>query len=110
MLEFLKVQSLALYFFNYINYLSTRSSSHPRLSADDTSFFSAVRDMTLSANALNNDLLKINNESYRGNNESYRGNNESYRGNNEPYWGNNESYRGNNESYRGKMSFYSDPS
>ena len=91
MLEFLKVQSLVLYFFNYITYLSTRSSLHPRLSADDT-FFSAVRDMTLSANALNNDLLKINNESYRGNNESYRGNNESYRGNNEPYRGNNESY------------------
>ena len=43
--------------FNYINYLSSRLSSNPKLSADGTS---VVGDMILSANALNNDLLKIN--------------------------------------------------
>ena len=39
-------------------------SRNPRLSADDTSLFSVLRGMNLSANALNNGLLKINNWTY----------------------------------------------
>ena len=41
--------------------LLTGLSSNSRLFADDTSLFLVVRDMTSSANILNNDLLKINN-------------------------------------------------
>ena len=52
-------------FLIYINDLSTRLSSNPRLFADDTSLFSVVCDMTSSANVLNNDLLKINNWPYQ---------------------------------------------
>ena len=40
-------------------------SPNPRLFADDTFLFSVVRDTNLSANALNNDLLKINNWTYQ---------------------------------------------
>ena len=47
-------------FLIYINDLSVELSSNPRLFADDTSLFSVVSDTNLSANALNNDLLKIN--------------------------------------------------
>ena len=36
-------------------------SSNHRLFADDSSLFSVVRDMTSSANVLNNNLLKIDN-------------------------------------------------
>ena len=43
----------------------TGLSSNSRLFADDTSLFSVVRDMTSSANILNNDLLKINNWAYQ---------------------------------------------
>ena len=49
----------------YINNLFTGLSSNSRLFADDTSLFSVVRDMTSSANILNNDLLKINNWAYQ---------------------------------------------
>ena len=45
----------------YINDSLTGLSSNSRLFADDTFLFLVVRDMTLSANILNNDLLKINN-------------------------------------------------
>ena len=45
--------------------LLTGLSSNSRLFADDTSLFSVVRDMTSSANILNNDLLKINNWAYQ---------------------------------------------
>ena len=48
----------------YINDLSNELSSNPRLFADDTSLLSVVQDKNLSANALNNDLLKINNWEY----------------------------------------------
>ena len=50
-----------LWFFIYINDLSKELSSNPRLFADDTSLFSVVWNANLSANALNNDLLKTNN-------------------------------------------------
>ena len=49
----------------YINYLFTGLSSNSRLFADDTSVFLVVRDMTSSANILNNGLLKINNWAYQ---------------------------------------------
>ena len=49
----------------YINDLSTGLSSNPRLFADDASLFSLVRDMTSSANVLNNDILMINNWAYQ---------------------------------------------
>ena len=54
-----------LVFLIYINDLLTGLSSNSRLFADDTSFFLVVRDMTSSANILNNDLLKINNWAYQ---------------------------------------------
>ena len=54
-----------LLFLIYINDLSNELSSNPRLLADDPSLFSIVRDINLSANALNNDLLKINNRAYQ---------------------------------------------
>ena len=50
-----------LWLFIYINDLSKELSSNPRLFADDTSLFSVVWNANLSANALNNDLLKTNN-------------------------------------------------
>ena len=40
-------------------------SSNPRLFANNTSPFSDVWDTNLSANALNNDQLKINNWAYQ---------------------------------------------
>ena len=43
----------------------TGLSSNSMLFADDTSLFSVARDMTSSANILNNDLLKINNWAYQ---------------------------------------------
>ena len=54
-----------LLFLIYINDLLTGLSSNSRLFADDTSLFSVVRDMTSSANILNNDLSKINNWAYQ---------------------------------------------
>ena len=53
-----------LLFLIYINDLLTGFSSNSRLFADDASLFSVVRDMSSSANILNNDLLKINNWAY----------------------------------------------
>ena len=49
----------ALLFLMHINDLSNELSSNSRLFTDDTSPFSIVRDTNLSANALNNDLLKL---------------------------------------------------
>ena len=51
-----------LLFLVYIHDLSNELSSNPRLFADDMSLFS---DTNLSANALNNDVLKINNWAYQ---------------------------------------------
>ena len=50
-----------LLFLIYINDLSNELPSNPRLFAGDTSLFSVVWDTNLSANPLNNGLLKINN-------------------------------------------------
>ena len=47
-----------LLFSIYIKDLSNELSSNPRLFADDTSLFLVALDTNLSANALNNDLLK----------------------------------------------------
>ena len=54
-----------LLFLIYINDLSTGLSSNPRLFADDISLFLLVRDMTLSADVLNNDILRIHNWVYQ---------------------------------------------
>ena len=54
-----------LLFLIYINDLLTGLSSNSRLFADDITLFSVARDMTSSANILNNDLLKINNWAYQ---------------------------------------------
>ena len=56
---------LGFLFLFYINDLSSGLSSYPWLFADDISLFSVFRDMTLTANALNNDLVKINNWAYQ---------------------------------------------
>ena len=48
-----------------INDLWHELSSNPRLFENDTFLFPVVRDTNLSANALNNDLLKINNWVYQ---------------------------------------------
>ena len=56
-------------FLVYIDCLSTGLSSNPWLFADDTSLFLALkpaaRDRNISANELNNDLLKIRNWAYQ---------------------------------------------
>ena len=49
-----------LFFLIFINDLSDNLISNPKLFADDTSLFSVVQDITLSANNLNDDLKKIN--------------------------------------------------
>ena len=54
-----------LLFLVYINALSTGLSSNPRLFADDTPLFSDVHDRNISANKLNNDLLKIKSWAYQ---------------------------------------------
>ena len=54
-----------LMFLIYINDLSTELSSNSRLFADCASPFLVLCDMTLSANVLKNDLLKINNWAYQ---------------------------------------------
>ena len=51
-------RQVPLLFSIYINDLSNELSSNPRLFADDTSLFLVAHDTNLSANALNNDLLK----------------------------------------------------
>ena len=48
-----------LLFLIYINDLAENLSSNPKLFADDTSLFSAVRDLNTSANEINDDLKKI---------------------------------------------------
>ena len=49
-----------LFFLISINDLSDNLISNPKLFADDTSLFSVVQDITLSAKNLNHDLKKIN--------------------------------------------------
>ena len=49
-----------LFFLIFINDLSSNLVSNPKLFADDTSLFSVVQDITLSAKNLNDDLKKIN--------------------------------------------------
>ena len=49
-----------LFFLTFINDLSDYLVSNPKLFADDTSLFSVVQDITLSAKNLNDDLKKIN--------------------------------------------------
>ena len=49
-----------LFFLMFINDLSDNLVLNPNLFADDTSLFSVVQDITLSANNLNDDLKKIN--------------------------------------------------
>ena len=49
-----------LFFLIFINDLSDNLISNPKLFADDTSLFSVVQDITLSAKNLNDDLKKIN--------------------------------------------------
>ena len=49
-----------LFFLIFINDLSDNLISNPKLFADDTSLFSGVQDITLSAKNLNDDLEKIN--------------------------------------------------
>ena len=48
-----------LFFLMFINDLSDNLVLNPNLFADDTSLFSVVQDITLSANNLNDDLKKI---------------------------------------------------
>ena len=48
------------FFVIFINDLSVNFISNPKLFADDTSLFSVVQDITLSAKNLNDDLKKIN--------------------------------------------------
>ena len=49
-----------LFFLIFINDLSDNLLSNPKLFTDDTSLLSVVRDITLSAKNLNDDLKKIN--------------------------------------------------
>ena len=49
-----------LFFLIFINGLSSNLILNPKLFADDTSLFSVVQDITLSAKNLNDDLKKIN--------------------------------------------------
>ena len=49
-----------LFFLIFINDVSDNLISNPKLFADDTSLFSVVQDITLSARNLNDDLKKIN--------------------------------------------------
>ena len=49
-----------LFFLIFISDLSDNLISNPKLFADDTSLFSVVQDITLTAKNLNDDLKKIN--------------------------------------------------
>ena len=49
-----------LFFLIFVNDLSDNLLSNPKLFSDDTSLLSVVRDITLSAKNLNDDLKKIN--------------------------------------------------
>ena len=49
----------------YINNLSCGLLPTTKLSADDTSIFSVVHDVTQSTNELNDDLEKISNRAYQ---------------------------------------------
>ena len=52
-------------FLIYINDSSNELSSNPRPFAGGTSLFLVIRDTSLSANTLNNDLLNSNNSAYQ---------------------------------------------
>ena len=54
-----------LFFLIYINDLSDNLKTNPKLFADDTSLFSIVHDLNVSANDLNPDLKKINDWAYQ---------------------------------------------
>ena len=54
-----------LFFLIYINDLSDNLKTNPKLFADDTSLFSIVHDLNVSANDLNHDLKKINDWAYQ---------------------------------------------
>ena len=54
-----------LFFLIYINDLSENLETNPKLFADDTSLFSIVHDLHLTANELNRDLAKINDWAYQ---------------------------------------------
>ena len=49
----------------YVNDLSENLVSNPKLSADDTSLFSVIFDMDLSAKNLNDVLNRINNWAFQ---------------------------------------------
>ena len=53
-----------LFYLIYINDLSDNLKTNPKLFADDTSLFSIVHDVNVSANDLNHDLKKINDWAY----------------------------------------------
>ena len=53
-----------LLFLIYINDLQNKSKSNVKLFADDTSFFTIVKDKNESANIINNDLLQISKLAY----------------------------------------------
>ena len=55
-----------LFFLIFINELSDNLVSNPKLFADDTSLFSVVQYITLSAKNLNDDLKKINKWAFQG--------------------------------------------
>ena len=66
MLESPKVQFLVLCcFWSTSNDLSSGLSSNPMLFTDDTSLFSVVHDGNISANKLNNTLLKVRSQAYQ---------------------------------------------
>ena len=54
-----------LFFLIYINDLSDNLKTNPKLFADETSLFSIVHDLNVSANDLNHDLKKINDWAYQ---------------------------------------------
>ena len=56
-----------LFFLKFINDLSDNLVSNPKLLADDTSLFSILQDITLSAKNLNDDLKKINSWAFQWN-------------------------------------------
>ena len=54
-----RINSWSSFFLIIINDLHDNLASNPKLFADDTSLFSIVQDVTLSAKNLNGDLKKI---------------------------------------------------
>ena len=54
-----------LFFLIHINDLSDNLKANPKLFADETSLFSIVHDLNVSANDLNHDFKKINDWDYQ---------------------------------------------